>query len=382
MMSLRPKEINANKQTQHLRVGTKLRRDEGEVYEEGEVIKVLQGGLHYRVRWLTYEEVICSGDANDMYLYQTNFVTSFNKAQEAYGNDIILNSSKPSTAGEKATTIAADDHQEARQQQEDEEEETVKAEIEKTSFWMMRNLDRSFSDTSCESVASSNNLSLCFDDDFEDTKSVLREHLTNIDIDLLHGDALHLHEGILTHLTETARDLLVRASASPPTASFSDASCESVASSNNLSLCFDDDFEDTKSVLREHLTNIDIDLLHGDALHLHEGILTHLTETARDLLVRASASPPTASFSDASCESVDALHICEGLLTHLTKTTNLVDTLQICEVLLTHLTETNQVRASTSSTAHGTQNNKEQIEGAAAVICKEQMKDEEKTIPL
>ena len=77
MMSLRPKEINANKQTQHLRVGTKLRRDEGEVYEEGEVIKVLQGGLHYRVRWLTYEEVICSGDANDMYLYQTNFVTSF-----------------------------------------------------------------------------------------------------------------------------------------------------------------------------------------------------------------------------------------------------------------------------------------------------------------
>ena len=275
---------------------------QGEVYEEGEVIKVLQGGLHYRVRWKTYEEVICSGDTNDMYLYQTNFVTSFNKAQEAYRKHIFLNTSKPSTAGEKATTIAADDHQEARQQQEDEEEETVKAEIEKTSFWMMRNLDRSFSDTSCESVASS----------------------------------------------------------------------------NNLSLCFDDDFEDTKSVLREHLKNIDIDLLHGDALHLHEGILTYLTETARDLLVRASASPPTASFSDASCESVDALHICEGLLTHLTKTTNLVDTLQICEVLLTHLTETNQVRASTSSTAHGTQNNKEQIEGAAAVICKEQMKDEEK----
>ena len=201
-MSLRPKEINANKQTQHLRVGTKLRRDEGEVYEEGEVIKVLQGGLHYRVRWLTYEEVICSGDANDMYLYQTNFVTSFNKAQEAYGNDIILNSSKPSTAGEKATTIAADDHQEARQQQEDEEEETVKAEIEKTSFWMMRNLDRSFSDTSCESVASSNNLSLCFDDDFEDTKSVLREHLTNIDIDLLHGDATFMKGYLHTSLKQ------------------------------------------------------------------------------------------------------------------------------------------------------------------------------------
>ena len=75
----------------------------------------------------------------------------------------------------------------------------------------MRNLlDCSFLDTSCESVASSNNLSLCFDDDFEDTKSELRELLKNIDIDLLHGDALHLREGILTHLTEeTARDLLV-----------------------------------------------------------------------------------------------------------------------------------------------------------------------------
>ena len=115
MMSLRPQKINANEQTQHLRVGTKLCRDEGEVYKEGEVIKVLQGGLHYRVRWLTYEEVICSGAAkNDVYLYQTNFVTSFNKAQEAYGNNIILKSSKPRTAGEKATIIAADDHQEAR----------------------------------------------------------------------------------------------------------------------------------------------------------------------------------------------------------------------------------------------------------------------------
>ena len=126
------------------------------------------------------------------------------------------------------------------------------------------------------------------------------------------------------------------------------------------------------------LQNIDIDLLHGDALHLHEGLLTHLTETARDLLLRASASPLTASFLDASCESVDTLHICEGLLTHLTETTNLVDILHIFEGLFTHLTETNQVRASTSSTAHGTQNNKEQIEVAAApVICKEQMKDEE-----
>ena len=53
MMSLRPKNRNANKQTQHIRVGTKLPRDEGEAYEEGDVIKVLQGGLHYRVRWET-----------------------------------------------------------------------------------------------------------------------------------------------------------------------------------------------------------------------------------------------------------------------------------------------------------------------------------------
>ena len=50
------------------------------------------------------------------------------------------------------------------------------------------------------------------------------------------------------------------------------------------------DIDATKSVLREPLKNIDIDLLHGDALHLHEGILTHLTETTRDLLVRASAT--------------------------------------------------------------------------------------------
>ena len=102
--------------------------------------------------------------------------------QEAYRNNIILNSSKPSTAREKATTIA-EDREEARQQQQDEEEKTVEAEIEKTSFWMMRNLDCSFSDTSCASVASSNTLSLCFDEYVEDTKSVLCEPPSKIGID-------------------------------------------------------------------------------------------------------------------------------------------------------------------------------------------------------
>ena len=67
-----------------------------------------------------------------------------------------------------------------------------------------------------------------------------------------------------------------------------------------------------------------------DTLHIREGLLTHLTETARDLLVHASILPPTASFLDTSCESVNTLHICEGLRMHLTETTNLVDTLHIC----------------------------------------------------
>lgn len=108
MLLSRPRRTTAKRNTDEkvLRVGEKLRKDEGEVYEEGEIIEVLDRGESYRVKW-SYNgetEVLCKGGTHDMALYQNNFIAKFNKTQEAHF-ELLINATEINIVKEKDNFI-------------------------------------------------------------------------------------------------------------------------------------------------------------------------------------------------------------------------------------------------------------------------------------
>ena len=73
-----------NEQCPQWRVGQKLHNDQGEPYNEGNIIQVLKSN-NYKVKWKNgLEQVLCSGNVEDMVTYHTNFVIKFNAKNEDF----------------------------------------------------------------------------------------------------------------------------------------------------------------------------------------------------------------------------------------------------------------------------------------------------------
>lgn len=71
-------------------LGERLREAPGEEFQEGEIVRILDGGDNYEVRWDDNSMgIFCSGDVSDMVTYHHNAVTEFNRRENEHAERLL-----------------------------------------------------------------------------------------------------------------------------------------------------------------------------------------------------------------------------------------------------------------------------------------------------